>query len=80
MNALASSTSRTEPLIRIKRGQARNEELAALTAILLACAAVPAPWSMTPTAKLDRPCLGWRRSDWRVHPRFICTHSWQAGP
>ncbi|CAK7280234.1 MULTISPECIES: acyl-CoA carboxylase epsilon subunit [Streptomyces] len=55
------------PPIRVERGQATAEELAALTVLLLTRAARPAPGA-EPTSP--------GTTSWRPHP-FHAPHSWQ---
>ncbi|MFG2297324.1 acyl-CoA carboxylase subunit epsilon [Streptomyces sp. NPDC048603] len=62
----------TDTMLRVEKGHAEPEELAAITAILLARAAatpsaVPAP---------RRSTAGWRRLE--RTPGFRAPHSWQG--
>ncbi|MFG2876880.1 acyl-CoA carboxylase subunit epsilon [Streptomyces sp. NPDC048337] len=61
----------TDTLLRVEKGHAAPEELAAITAILLARAAatpeIPAP---------TRSQAGWRRLE--RTPGFRAPHSWQG--
>ncbi|MFD5557175.1 acyl-CoA carboxylase subunit epsilon [Streptomyces sp. NPDC127068] len=71
---MTTIASATEPgLLRVEKGHAEPEEVAALTAILLARAAAgtaePAP--ATPVAK-----PGWRRLERQYG--FRAPHSWQV--
>ncbi|MFF9626975.1 acyl-CoA carboxylase epsilon subunit [Streptomyces griseosporeus] len=61
------------PDIRVEKGHAEPEEVAALTAILLARAAA-APADTTP-AHRGRPRAGWRRLE--REPGFRAPHSWR---
>ncbi|QES48054.1 hypothetical protein DEJ50_09765 [Streptomyces venezuelae] len=62
----------TDMLLRVEKGNAKPEELAAITAILLARAAstpdIPAPRART--------TAGWRRLE--RTPGFRAPHSWQG--
>ncbi|MGW0336676.1 acyl-CoA carboxylase subunit epsilon [Streptomyces sp. NPDC003011] len=58
------------PDIRVEKGHAEPEEVAAITAILLARAARP---SEAP-ARRGRPKAGWRRLE--REPGFRAPHSW----
>ncbi|MCX4856729.1 acyl-CoA carboxylase subunit epsilon [Streptomyces canus] len=60
------------PDIRVEKGHAEPEEVAAITAILLARAAA-APSSSTP-AHRARPKAGWRRLE--REGGFRAPHSW----
>ncbi|MEV7195162.1 acyl-CoA carboxylase subunit epsilon [Streptomyces sp. NPDC093510] len=63
----------TTPDIRVEKGHAEPEEVAAITAILLArAAAQPA----VPTARRGRDKAGWRRLE--RTPGFRAPHSWQG--
>ncbi|MFJ6794161.1 acyl-CoA carboxylase subunit epsilon [Streptomyces sp. NPDC091268] len=61
----------TDMLLRVEKGNAEPEELAAITAILLARAAT-AP----ETATAPRSQAGWRRLE--RTPGFRAPHSWQG--
>ncbi|MEC4017083.1 acyl-CoA carboxylase epsilon subunit [Streptomyces sp. H27-D2] len=64
------STPAKKSLLRVEKGHAEPEELAALTAALLARAAAPR----------TRARRGRLRADWRRLvriPRFRAPHSWQ---
>ena len=64
----------TTPDIRVEKGHAEPEEVAAITAILLARAAATA---QTPTAaRRGRDRAGWRRLE--RTPGFRAPHSWQG--
>lgn len=68
------TTSATANLVRLERGQADPEELAALTAVLLARAAAHS--RSVPTApSAARSRAAWRRLE-RQHG-FPTAHSWQ---
>lgn len=60
------------PDIRVEKGHAEPEEVAALTAILLARAARPAD---TAPAHRGRVRAGWRRLE--REPGFRAPHSWR---
>ncbi|MCX5203993.1 acyl-CoA carboxylase subunit epsilon [Streptomyces sp. NBC_00237] len=63
----------TKNLLRVEKGEAAPEELAAITAILLARAAArPAEVS----AAHGRTAAGWRRLE--RTPGFRAPHSWQG--
>lgn len=66
-------TTATESVLRVEKGLADPEELAAITAVLLARAAsrpADAP------AHLGRNTAGWRRLE--RTPGFRAPHSWQG--
>ncbi|MFF4447987.1 acyl-CoA carboxylase subunit epsilon [Streptomyces sp. NPDC001502] len=58
-------------LLRIEKGDAAPEELAAITAILLARAA-----AVTEPRPIPHPRAGWRRLE--RTPGFRTAHSWQG--
>ncbi|MEW1700957.1 acyl-CoA carboxylase subunit epsilon [Streptomyces sp. NPDC093249] len=61
-------------LLRVEKGQADPEELAAITAVLLARAATRA--DETPDGgHRDRTAAGWRRLE--REPGFRAPHSWR---
>ncbi|MCX4789618.1 MULTISPECIES: acyl-CoA carboxylase subunit epsilon [unclassified Streptomyces] len=63
----------TESVLRVEKGLADAEELAAITAVLLArAAAQPA----APAAHRGRSTAGWRRLE--RTPGFRAPHSWQC--
>ncbi|QDQ13890.1 acyl-CoA carboxylase subunit epsilon [Streptomyces spectabilis] len=64
----------TTPDIRVEKGHAEPEEVAALTAILLARAA--AQPAAAPSALHGRDKAGWRRLE--RTPGFRAPHSWQG--
>ncbi|WP_327067472.1 acyl-CoA carboxylase subunit epsilon [Kitasatospora sp. NBC_01250] len=66
-------TAAAEPLVRVTRGTLSDEELAALTAVLLARAAA----SAAPAAGLApvEPIARWQRLD--RHPVYYSPVSWQ---
>ncbi|MFG3494659.1 acyl-CoA carboxylase subunit epsilon [Streptomyces sp. NPDC047928] len=67
------STPTAESLLRVEKGHAAPEELAAITAILLARAnARPA----APAAHRTRSTAGWRRLE--RQSGFRAAHSWQG--
>ncbi|WP_426567811.1 acyl-CoA carboxylase epsilon subunit [Streptomyces canus] len=57
-------------VLRVEKGRAGPEELAALTAVLLAWAAAPAP------DRAGRVKAGWRRLD--LESAFRAPHSWRG--
>jgi hypothetical protein len=61
----------SEPLVRVTRGTLTDEELAALTAVLLARAAAPAA---APVAVVE-PIARWQRLERR--PVYYSPVSWQ---
>ncbi|MCC9310786.1 acyl-CoA carboxylase subunit epsilon, partial [Kitasatospora sp. RB6PN24] len=62
----------TEPLVRIVRGSLTDDELAALTAVLMArAAAQPA----VPAAPAVEPIARWQRLERR--PAYFSPFSWQ---
>ncbi|MBT2526257.1 acyl-CoA carboxylase subunit epsilon [Streptomyces sp. ISL-99] len=63
-----------EKLLRVERGHAEPEELAALVALLLACAA--ARRRAGPVPSRSHSPAGWRRPV-RI-PDFSAPHSWQG--
>ncbi|MFF7634048.1 acyl-CoA carboxylase epsilon subunit [Kitasatospora sp. NPDC008050] len=65
-------TAATEPLVRVTRGTLSDEELAALTAVLLARAA--ATQSAAGLAPVE-PIARWQRLD--RHPVYYSPVSWQ---
>ncbi|WP_327416622.1 acyl-CoA carboxylase subunit epsilon [Streptomyces sp. NBC_01233] len=65
-------TTATDTLLRVEKGNARPEELAAITAILLARAAATPEETVVPTPRQ----AGWRRLE--RTPGFRAPHSWQG--
>ncbi|MEV6951592.1 acyl-CoA carboxylase subunit epsilon [Streptomyces sp. NPDC051183] len=66
------SVTTTDTLLRVEKGNAAPEELAAITAILLArAAATPEDVSTNPRSQ-----AGWRRLE--RTPGFRAPHSWQG--
>ncbi|GAB2697810.1 acyl-CoA carboxylase epsilon subunit [Kitasatospora kifunensis] len=63
---------RTEPLLRVTRGSLTDEELAALTAVLLARAAASQQAS---TLAPVEPIARWRRLE--RHPAYSSPVSWR---
>ncbi|RFU83684.1 acyl-CoA carboxylase subunit epsilon [Streptomyces triticagri] len=63
----------TERFLRVEKGHAEPEELAAITAILMARAAQPA---QEPAHRRGRSRAGWRRLE--RTPGFRAPHSWQG--
>jgi len=64
-------------LVRVEKGQANDEELAAVTALLLARAAATARHAQIPAAREARDSkAGWRRLE-RARG-FRAPHSWQG--
>ncbi|WP_327178190.1 acyl-CoA carboxylase subunit epsilon [Streptomyces sp. NBC_01335] len=65
------SVTAAESVLRVEKGHAAPEELAAITAVLLARAAArPTP------ARQGRDTAGWRRLE--RTPGFRAPHSWQG--
>ncbi|WP_433894710.1 acyl-CoA carboxylase epsilon subunit [Streptomyces sp. CA-111067] len=64
-----------DSLVRVEKGHAKPEELAALTAILLARAAAGESED-APQARPARSTAGWRRLE--RTPGFRAPHSWQG--
>ncbi|MEU1085726.1 acyl-CoA carboxylase subunit epsilon [Streptomyces sp. NPDC005576] len=65
------SVTTAESVLRVEKGHAAPEELAAITAVLLArAAAQPVP------ARRLRDTAGWRRLE--RTPGFRAPHSWQG--
>lgn len=60
-------------LVRVEKGQASPEELAAVTALLVARAAQREPGHTAPRTRHTR--AGWRRLE--RTPGFRAPHSWQ---
>ncbi|MEU9079222.1 acyl-CoA carboxylase subunit epsilon [Kitasatospora sp. NPDC004745] len=65
-------TASAEPLVRIVRGSLSDEELAALTAVLMARAAAA---QQAGAAALVEPIATWQRLDRR--PAYYSPVSWQ---
>ncbi|WP_406384237.1 acyl-CoA carboxylase subunit epsilon [Streptomyces sp. NBC_01618] len=63
----------TESVLRVEKGLADPEELAAITAVLLARAAAQ---SAAPAAHRGCSTAGWRRLE--RTPGFRAPHSWQG--
>ncbi|MGH3310216.1 MAG: acyl-CoA carboxylase epsilon subunit [Streptomyces sp.] len=63
-------------LVRVEKGQANDEELAAVTALLLARAAASARHGEIPAARAREGKAGWRRLE-RARG-FRAPHSWQG--
>ncbi|MEU5959408.1 acyl-CoA carboxylase subunit epsilon [Streptomyces sp. NPDC047525] len=61
------------PYVRVEKGEAQPEELAALTAYLMARAAA---YARPPAAEPDRGKAGWRRLE--RTPNYQAPHSWQG--
>ncbi|MFC7310627.1 acyl-CoA carboxylase subunit epsilon [Streptomyces monticola] len=61
------------PHVRVEKGHAEPEELAALTAFLMARAAA---YAQAPSERPDPAKAGWRRLE-RV-PGYKAPHSWQG--
>lgn len=62
-------------LVRVERGQASDEELAAVTALLLARATAPRQAAADHSAARGRRKAGWRRLE--RSPGFHAPHSWR---
>ncbi|WNI28998.1 acyl-CoA carboxylase subunit epsilon [Streptomyces sp. ITFR-6] len=67
-------TTAAESVLRVEKGLADPEELAAITAVLLARAAAQ-PAAATPAHRV-RDTAGWRRLE--RTPGFRAPHSWQG--
>ncbi|MEU0394410.1 acyl-CoA carboxylase subunit epsilon [Streptomyces sp. NPDC006208] len=67
-----STPTDSSSLLRVEKGQAAPEELAAITAVLLARAAS----TTTPQPHRGRSTAGWRRLE--RQPGFRSAHSWQG--
>uniref|UniRef100_A0AAU2VFP8 Acyl-CoA carboxylase subunit epsilon n=1 Tax=Streptomyces sp. NBC_00003 TaxID=2903608 RepID=A0AAU2VFP8_9ACTN len=67
--AAVRRTAVRDAVVRIERGQAGPEELAAITAVLMARAAAR---TNTPAARHNLPKAGWRP------PGHRAPHSWQG--
>ncbi|MER8185547.1 acyl-CoA carboxylase subunit epsilon [Kitasatospora sp. NPDC094015] len=65
-------TTSAEPLVRIVRGSLNDEELAALTAVLMARAAVA---QQVAAARAVEPIANWQRLERR--PAYFSPVSWQ---
>lgn len=72
----AAARAEAARLVRVEKGQASEEELAAVTALLLARAAATARHSAIPAARAGRSKAGWRRLE-RARG-FRAPHSWQG--
>ncbi len=68
------STASTH-LVRVEKGHASDEELAAVTALLLARATAPRQAAADHTAAPGRSKAGWRRLE--RTPGFRAPHSWR---
>ncbi|MGC5397293.1 acyl-CoA carboxylase subunit epsilon [Streptomyces sp. DT20] len=68
-------TTAAESVLRVEKGLADPEELAAITAVLLARAAAQPVTAATP-AHRGRDTAGWRRLE--RTPGFRAPHSWQG--
>ncbi|MGW2277515.1 acyl-CoA carboxylase subunit epsilon [Streptomyces sp. NPDC001770] len=66
------SVTTAESVLRVEKGHAAPEELAAITAVLLARAAAPRPAPV----RQGRDTAGWRRLE--RTPGFRAPHSWQG--
>ncbi|MFI7242428.1 acyl-CoA carboxylase epsilon subunit [Streptomyces qinglanensis] len=70
-------TAEASSVVRVEKGRANAEELAAVTALLLARAASTRAGEPQPAARRGRPSkAGWRRLE-RQHG-FRAPHSWQG--
>ncbi|MDF4253225.1 MULTISPECIES: acyl-CoA carboxylase epsilon subunit [Streptomyces] len=70
-------TAEANSVVRVEKGRANAEELAAVTALLLARAASTRAGEPQPAARRGRPSkAGWRRLE-RQHG-FRAPHSWQG--
>lgn len=68
------STASTR-LVRVEKGHASDEELAAVTALLLARASAPRQTAAGHSAAAARSKAGWRRLE--RSPGFHAPHSWR---
>jgi hypothetical protein len=73
MNPTDTAGSR---LVRVEKGEASEEELAAVTALLLARAAVATRHAQIPSSRAGSGKAGWRRLE-RARG-FRAPHSWQG--
>jgi hypothetical protein len=73
-DSAAPATASVSEVVRVERGHAGPEELAALTAVLLARAAAAG----RPVTSLERPrsVAGWRRLE--RQSGFSAPHSWRS--
>ncbi len=76
MSTATEPTARTltDTVVRVERGHADAEELAAVTAVLLARAAATQHLTAPPAPR--RSTAGWRRLE--RTPGFRAPHSWQG--
>ncbi|MGW8380789.1 acyl-CoA carboxylase epsilon subunit [Streptomyces sp. ODS28] len=71
------NTTDPQSLVRVEKGEANEEELAAVTALLLARAAATARHAQIPAASRNRTTkAGWRRLE--RAPGFRAPTSWHA--
>ncbi|MDT9680475.1 acyl-CoA carboxylase epsilon subunit [Streptomyces sp. TRM76323] len=63
-------------LLRVEKGHAAPEELAALTAVLLARAGARTAAAEAAPSHRARTTVGWRRPQWQSG--FRAPHSWQG--
>lgn len=70
------SVPETSSLVRVEKGSASDEELAAVTALLLARAVHRQPGHPGRPAGPRRSTAGWRRLE--RTPAFRAPHSWQG--
>ncbi|GHB20699.1 hypothetical protein GCM10010377_08350 [Streptomyces viridiviolaceus] len=75
MIASVTRALRNEAFLRVEKGHAEPEELAAVTAVLLARAAAR-PESPSPGGSRVRTASRWHRPE--RHPGFRAPHSWQV--
>ncbi|GAA2631645.1 acyl-CoA carboxylase epsilon subunit [Streptomyces axinellae] len=68
--------ARVGSLVRVEKGEANAEELAAVTALLLARAAATSQHAQVPARRGRTTKAGWRRLE-RQHG-FRAPHSWQG--
>lgn len=77
MNPTDTAVSTVSRLVRVEKGDASEEELAAVTALLLARAAASARHAQIPSSSKDAGGrAGWRRLE-RARG-FRAPHSWQG--
>lgn len=75
MSTVSTPPADTATLVRVEKGHAEPEELAALTAVLLARAAA-AGQDTGANVRRPRTTAGWRRLE--RTPGFRSAHSWQG--
>jgi hypothetical protein len=76
VEANSADATSTASLVRVEKGHANAEELAAVTALLLARAAAGVRHAQIPSRRSVTSRAGWRRLE-RQHG-FRAPHSWQG--